>query len=131
MVADENADYGSLAWMTTPLMAAKMKATAVVDGYPVFVWDGKVTDGEMAGYRAGATNQVSKTLGAGSEHGMIFGNWNELVVGMWGNELELVVDVLSEKKKGIIEITSFAMGDIAIRHPEAFVKATGAVLTAG
>ena len=132
MVADENADFGSLAWMTTPLMAAKMKATPVVDGYPVFIWDGKVSDGEMAGYRAGATNQVSKTLGDGEdEHGLVFGNWNELVIGMWGNELELVVDVLSEKKKGIIEITSFAMGDVAIRHPEAFVKATGAVLSAG
>jgi len=126
-VADEDADFGALAWMTTPLMAAKLLATVIESGYPKFIWDGKVADGTMVGYRAGATNQVSKTLGSGAdEHGLIFGNWNELVIGMWGNEVELVVDVTSKAKKGIIDVTSFAMGDVAIRHPEAFVKATGA-----
>jgi hypothetical protein len=84
-------------------------------------------DGEMDGYAAGATTQVSKVLGAGSdEHGLIFGNWNEIMLGLWGNELELIVDEKSRAGFGQIQITSFGMADVAIRHPEAFVKGTGA-----
>jgi len=127
LVADADADYGALRWMTTPLMAAKLRRTVVVSGHPVFLWSGPIADGELDGYRAGATTQVSKVLGSGSdEHGLIFGNWNELVLGVWGNDLELVLDDKTRAGYGQIVITSYSMADVGIRHPEAFVKGTGA-----
>ena len=130
LVADKNADLGALSWMTTPLMAGVLKRTPLVSGYPVFLWSGTYREGELGGYPARTTNQISKTLGAGgNEHGLIFGNWNDLLVGMWGNDLEIVVDVVTKAARGQILITSYSMGDVAVRRGESFVKGTGATLS--
>jgi HK97 family phage major capsid protein len=130
LVADKNADLGALSWMTTPLMAGVLKRTPLVAGYPVFLWSGTYREGELGGYPARTTNQISKTLGAGSnEHGMVFGNWNDLLVGMWGNDLEIVVDVVTKAARGQILITSYSMADTAVRRGESFVKGTGATLS--
>lgn len=127
-VADANADIGALAFMTTPLMAELMSRTEKASGYPVYLWEGTLQEGVMLGYRAGATNQISKTLEAAAKHGVIFGNWNDLMVGLWGNDLELVVDPYTRKTYGQIEITSYSMGDTALRRPASFCKATGATI---
>jgi len=130
LVADKNADLGALSWMTTPLMAGVLKRTPLVSGYPVFLWSGTYREGELGGYPARTTNQISKTLGAGAnEHGLVFGNWNDLLVGMWGNDLEIVVDVVTKAARGQILITSYSMADTAVRRGESFVKGTGALLS--
>jgi HK97 family phage major capsid protein len=130
LVADKNADLGALSWMTTPLMAGVLKRTPLVSGYPVFLWSGTYREGELGGYPARTTNQISKTLGAGAnEHGLVFGNWNDLLVGMWGNDLEIVVDVVTKAARGQILITSYSMADTAVRRGESFVKGTGATLS--
>jgi len=128
LVHDANASYGSLAWMTTALMGAVLSRTPLIGStYPKFIWDGKINDGEMIGYRAGATNQCSKVLGAGSdEHALIFGNWNELAFGLWGNEMEIVLDETSKAEYGQVRLISFSMADVGILHPQGFVKGTGA-----
>lgn len=128
LLADANADLGNMSYVTTPLMASKMKQTAVVSGQAIFVWTGNFRDGQMCGFPARATNQISKTLGTGSDHGIIFGNWSDLVVGMWGNDLELVVDPYTLADKGQIKITSYSMADTAIRRGPSFVKALTAVI---
>lgn len=127
-VADANADIGALAFMTTPLMAELLSVTEKASGYPVYLWTGTLQDGVMLGYPAGATNQISKTLVGGAEHGLIFGNWSDLMLGLWGNDLELVVDPYTLKKKGQVEITSYSMGDTALRRGASFCKATGATI---
>lgn len=130
LVADKNADLGSLSWMTTPLMAGVLKRTPLVSGYPVFLWNGTYREGELGGYPARTTNQISKTLGAGgNEHGMVFANWQDLLVGLWGNDLEIVVDVLTKAARGQVLITSYSMGDTAVRRGESFVKGTGATIS--
>lgn len=127
-VAKDNALMGSLGFLTTPGMAGKLSQTVKASGTDsTMIWTGNVTEGMLAGYAANATNQVSATLGAGSEHGLIFGNWSDLMIGMWG-ALEIVVDPYALKKQGMVEVTSFQMVDIALRHPESFCKATGATI---
>lgn len=128
LLADANADLGDLSYVTTPLMASKMKQTPVVSAQAIFVWTGNFREGEMCGYPAHATNQISKVLGTGSDHGIIFGNWSDLMVGMWGNDLELVVDPYKYADKGQIQITSFSMADTAVRRGASFVKALTAVI---
>jgi len=60
-----------------------------------------------------ATNQVRKNMGTGAnEHGIILASWNELLVLGW-NALELIVDPFAQKKRGLIEVTSFEMADAA------------------
>lgn len=128
-VATANAILGSLAYMTTPAMAAvQMVKPKIGTTMPIFNWEGGFADGTIGGYKAAATNQVSSTLGAGAEHGIFFGNWNDLLVGLWGNDLEIVVDPYTKAKKGQIQITSFSMADTAVARPGSFSIGTGAAL---
>jgi len=131
-VADDNADYGPMAFITTPLIAATMMRTVIVSGTSAdMIWTGTYEEGKMAGYRAVATNQVSKvmadsTVTGGSEHGVIFGNWAEVIIGLWG-AMEFVVDPYSAKKSARIELTSFQLADIILRHAESFCKSHNAI----
>jgi len=127
-VLKDNALAGSLAFATTPGMAGKLAQTVVAASTDTrMIWGGSLSEGNLGGYRALASNQVKATLGAGAEHGLIFGNWSDLMIGQWG-ALEIVVDPYSLKKQGMIEVTSFQMCDIALRHPQSFCKATGATI---
>lgn len=134
-VADANAAAGNLGWVTTPLMAAKWLATldfsAAAAGQAI--WQGTIETGgtgRVAGYRAFSTNQVSKTMSGsadtgGSEHGILFGNWSDIIIGFFG-ALEVIVDPYALKKQGIVEVTSYQMNDTIVRHGQSFCKATGA-----
>ncbi|WKZ15437.1 MAG: phage major capsid protein [Candidatus Jettenia caeni] len=124
----DNALLGNLGWASTPGMAGKMMQTLVASAAgSAMIWSGNQVEGLMIGYKALASNQVKKTLGGGSDHGIIFGNWSDLIIGMWG-AMELIVDVYAKKKQGLIEVTSFQMCDVAVRHPESFCVATGATI---
>ena len=126
MVEDVNADeLGAFAWVTTPGIKARLKLTPRLGntiGLPVW------TDGDtIDGIQAGATNQLPKNLtkGAGVNlQPLIYGCFSTLIVGMWGNGFELVVDPYRLKKQGMIELTTFVMGDIGIRQAPGFVLAS-------
>lgn len=127
-VLKDNALAGSLAFATTPGMAGKLAQTVVAASTDTrMIWGGPLDNGNLAGYKAIASNQVSAVLGGGSEHGLIFGNWADAMIGMWG-ALELVVDPYAKKKQGMIEVTSFQLCDVALRHVGSFCKATGATI---
>jgi HK97 family phage major capsid protein len=127
-VLTDNALAGSLAFATTPGMAGKLAQTVVAASTDTrMIWSGALDNGNLAGYKAVASNQISATLGGGAEHGVIFGNWNEVMIGMWG-ALELIVDPYAKKKQGMIEVTSFQLADVALRHGQSFCKATGATI---
>jgi len=119
-----NADIGSMAYLTTPNIRGTAKKTlefSSAGSNPL--WTGNNENGELNGYKAGATNQVSKTLGSGSDHGILFGVWAESMVGEWG-ALELITDPYRLKKQGMIEITSYISIDHAVRQAAAFCKGT-------
>lgn len=130
-VADANADQGSLGFMTTPLMAGVMMATLEASAAGAkWIWTGRMDNGQIAGYPARATNQVSKTLGTGADHGILFGNWNDLLIGLWGI-MEMTVDPYTLADYGLVKMTSFQMADILLRRGESFCKALTAVIEAG
>ena len=129
-VAIDNADFGALGWVTTPVFAGALMQTLDFDAAAAGsrIWTGTFEEGVVAGYRAIASNQVAGNLGAGSnEDAVFFGNWADLMVGTWG-ALEIIVDPYSKKKRGIVELTSFQLVDIALRHPESFCIGTGVAL---
>ena len=41
----------------------------------------------------------------GTEHGIVFGNWRDLLIGMWG-ALETIVDPYALKKRGMIQVAT-------------------------
>jgi len=125
-VATDNADIGSLGYLTNAKVRGKLKETEKASSTGQFVWgDGgeQAGFGMLNGYRAGASNQVPSDLTKGTSTGVasaiIFGNWADLMIGEWG-VMELLVDPYAKKKQGLVEVTSFMMIDIAVRHPESF-----------
>jgi hypothetical protein len=95
LVADANADYGALGFLTTPLLAATLSRTLVASSAgSEMLWLGRFDEGTIRGYRAIATNQVTKVWNngattGGAEHGLLFGNWNECLIALW-NAMEAV-----------------------------------------
>jgi hypothetical protein len=107
------------------VLCTKQKAT----NFPSYLWEGQLSNGIMAGYKALASSQISgvqtgtdKTGGA--EQGIVFGNWNDAIIGLFGSA-EIILDPYSLKKQGMIELTSFLMADFLVRHPGSFTVGTG------
>lgn len=119
-IAAVDADVSAQAYLTTPEVRGTAKQTAVLSNTIArALWE----DGQMNGYRAEVSNQVSKTLGAGSDHGILFGCWDQLIIGEWG-AVELLTDPYTKMGQAMIRVFAFLMVDVAVRHPEAFCKGT-------
>lgn len=69
------------------------------------------------------SNQVPKTLGGGTEHGMIYADWSELLIGIW-SEIDILVNPFESTaySKGNVSIRAMATVDVAVRHKKAFVS---------
>jgi hypothetical protein len=125
-VNDANAEFGTLGFVTTALMAAGLKAKVKATNTGDFVWMGRVDDGDIGGYKAIGSSQISKTLGSGGdEHGFVFGNWNDLLIPTWG-AVELTVDEVTLADQALVRIISYQLADVIIRHGESFCKGTAA-----
>lgn len=76
------------------------------------------------------SNQVPTTLGSGDEHGLIYADWSELLIGIW-SEIDILVNPFESTAyaKGNVSIRAMATVDCAVRHPLAFVSATGVETT--
>lgn len=120
VVADANVDESSMAYLTNAVMRGKLKNTPQLNSASgvIPIWQ----DNEVNGYKAAVSKQVPRALTKGTSvdcHAMIFGAWDQLILGEYG-VLELITDPYRLKKQGMIEVTSFQMGDVAVRYPEAF-----------
>lgn len=110
-----NADVGSLAYLTNALVRGALKTTerfSTTNGQSIWV------DGEtpVNGYKAAVTNAVPSN-GEGSS--MIYGNWNDVYVGMWGG-LDVLVDPYTGGAQGDVGIRLLQDMDVALRHKESF-----------
>lgn len=126
MNADQDMKPG---WVTTPSVRKAWKRIAValtgattVSAKPLWEKGGfndDTSDGIVNDYRATATNQVLN-------NGVIFGNWKELILGLFGTGIDLLVNPYSRDNDGMIRITANAYSDVAIRHPQSFAVSADA-----
>lgn len=121
-VATDNADMGRLAYITNPKVRGKLKKVAVGTDQSM-VWP--VTsgpNGPLNGYNALITSQVSSTLTKGSSSGVcsaiFYGNWAELVVGLWGG-VDISADI-PDNRTGTIRVAALVDFDVMVRHAESF-----------
>ena len=108
-------------------MRGKLKATPKVSGQNGFIWDG--TDTPLNGYRAAVTNAVPSngTKGTGTNlSSIIFGNFQDLVIGMWGG-LDLVVDPYTGSNAGTVRVVALQDVDVALRNTVSFATMTDAI----
>lgn len=125
-VAADNADFGSLGYMVTPRVRGVLRKTqefSGTNGMPIWT-QGADGMGEIAGYKAGSTNQVPNNLTKGSNtgvlHAAIFGDWSDLIIAEWG-AVELVVDPYTSKP-ALIEVAAHTLVDVMVRYPEKFAS---------
>lgn len=119
-VAIDNADIGSLAYLTNPKVRGKLKQTEKATNTAQFVWSG---GGEMNGYRAAVTNQVSSTLTKGTASGtcsaIFFGNWSDLMIAFWTG-VDLLVDPYTLGKSGGLRVRALQDCDVQVRRAQSF-----------
>ena len=134
-LANSNADAGSLAYLTNSKVRGKLKKTALVASTDSnFVWDRRMPEAPLNGYRTAISNCVSSTLtkGAGAGVGVcsaiFFGNWRDLVIGQWGG-LDVLVNPYSLDTTGLIRISAAAFGDSAVLRAESFAAMLDATTT--
>lgn len=120
----DNALMDRLGYLTTPGVAGFLKTAKRDVAGNGFIWEGSNMNSTVNGYRAMSTNQMPSTLtkGSGSNlHGMIFGNWAELLIGQWGG-VDLLVNPYTKGKEAQIEFIINAWYDVAVRHAASFCK---------
>lgn len=123
-VAVDNADIGRLAYVTNAKVRGILKKTFVDSGSNAErVWDTRSGNTPLNGYSAIVSNQVSSTLTKGTAEdicsAIFFGNWADLVIGMWGG-LDIMVDPYTASTTGTVRVVALQDVDVAVRHPESF-----------
>jgi HK97 family phage major capsid protein len=124
-IAALDADMGAMSYVTNTKQRGKLKTTlrSSVAG-ATYIWD----ENEINGYPAFAGNNIPSTLTKGSGSALsalIFGNFNDLLVGLWGG-LDVLVDPYTNSKAGTIRIVALQDIDIELRHPQSFAAITAA-----
>lgn len=118
-VTSANADMGRLAYLINAKGRGKLKSTPKVSGFPDYIID---KDGAINGYEQLMTNLVPSNLTKGTGTNLsaaIFGNFDDVLIGTWGG-LDIIMDVYTQAKEGIINITADQFADYDLRHTASF-----------
>lgn len=114
-VSKDNALMGSLAWlcdsaMAAYLMTAPKVASSAGNGFIM-------ENNRILGYPVFITEQATANE-------LLFGNFNDLIIGQWG-VLDLLVDPYSSAADGTVGIYALQDVDVAIRHGQSFALGSG------
>ena len=103
-------------YVTTPAVAALLKARQRFTSTDTPLWQGNIWDGNFEGTRAMSSNQVTAAT-------MIFGDWSQVVIGEWG-VLEVNVNEQANFPMGVVGFRAFYTMDVAVRYAGAFSVAS-------
>ncbi len=114
-VLNANVNSTNCAFVTTPAIQAILKAKVKVssDSREFAQHEGKVN-----GYGVNVSSAITSGY-------VLFGDHSQILVGYFGNGLDVVVDPYSGSSAGTVAITSFISCDIAVRVAAAFSVASG------
>jgi len=132
-VAIDDADVPTAAFLTNSKVEGKLSKAQTTDGAylidPSGVASGSPTT--VFGRRFAVSNQVPSNLTKGSASGtcsaVIYGNFADLLIGMWGATDVLVNPFGTGYTNGDVEIRIMQTVDIAVRHPESFAAIVDAL----
>lgn len=115
-----NALKENLAYLTTPQMRTLLKSITKDSGSGQFV----VVGNECNGYNIMGSSQVPSTLDVGAGggnvgHGIIFGNWAELVLAQFGG-IEFLVDPYTQATSATVRVHCFSWWDIDLFNAASF-----------
>jgi HK97 family phage major capsid protein len=126
-IESDDADAGTMGWAMTPKAARKFRTTLKVDedAGAGFIMD---TRGSLDGFNVATTTALPDNDGNSPVSyisKVIFGAWNQLLVGYWSG-LDLLVNPYAETAyaKGRVMVRAMRDCDIAVRHAESFAYAS-------
>jgi len=113
-IASDNADVPSMSYVTNPVIRGYAKGARKIatSTDSTTIWEPGST---LNGYRTEITNQVATG-------DVFFGNWADLLIGMWGG-LDITVDPYTHSTKGRVRIVAFQDVDFAVRRAASFCYA--------
>jgi HK97 family phage major capsid protein len=125
-VAVENADFGSLAYVFNAKMAGCLMQrypNSTGGDTPILV--GGPQNGTIIGFRTFVTNQIPNTFTSaeastgGALTAIVFGNFNDLIIGQWSG-VDILVDPYTNSAKGTVRVVMLQDMDCEVRHAESF-----------
>lgn len=129
-VANANAATGRLGYITNTKVRGKLKTTEKATGTAQFIYENG--NFPINGYACGVSNAMPSDTTKGSSNGilssMIFGNFNDLLIGLWGG-VDLVVDPYTQSKLGVVSVSIFQEADIVLRRVASFSRCTDIITT--
>lgn len=105
----DNALMGSMAYILHPTLVGTLKTTEKASSTGQFIWE---AGNQVNGYRALRTTQMTADE-------MIFGNFDDLIIAMWGG-LDITVDPYTSSNTGTTRIVALQSCDVGVRHAESF-----------
>ena len=98
------------AYVMSPAARAALKGIAKAGTFPVFLCE----DNMVNGYKVNVSGCVSND-------NIFFGDWSKLLLGIWGQGLEIMVNPYTYAKEGDVEIVASICVDAAVLQGDAFV----------
>ena len=134
-VANANADAGTLGYVTNSRVRGKLRKTqefASTNGKPVWTSGRERGIGEVLGYDALVTNTMPNTLTKGTSSGVCsaiaFGNWADMIIGMWGG-LDIMLDPYANATSGGKRVIALQDVDFNVRNVASFAVMKDALTT--
>lgn len=110
-----NALSGASGYVTTGAVAGLLKTRVKFTSTASPIWEGRLEEGMVDGYRGMASNQMPTAT-------MLFGDFSKLIIAEWG-VLEIEANPYADFKAGIVGVRAIASIDIGVRYPTAFSAA--------
>lgn len=99
------------AYVMSPTARAALKGIAKAANYPEFLCS---SFNEINGYKCNVSGCVAND-------DIYFGDWSKLLLGIWGEGMEIVVNPYTYAKEGDVEIVASLCIDAAVLQGDAFV----------
>lgn len=139
LVEIANADIGTIGALTNPSVKGKLKNTLKnTTSGSVYLWEsgpniGGVPANTLNGYNAEVSTSIPSNLTKGTNttvcSALIFGVWDQCVIGEWGGASELLINPFTYSKQNVIEVTATLGIDVGVLQPTAFVKVEDCLTT--
>jgi HK97 family phage major capsid protein len=113
------ANDGSYGWAIDPTVRDKWQQTAILSGFPRFLWENS-NDDAVFGYVNGRRAISSTQLPAGQ---VLFARWSDLLICTWVG-VEILTDPYSLATQGEVRVRASLLADIGFRYALAFCAST-------
>ena len=133
-VANQNATLERPAFLTNSRVRAKLEKTQMFGGTNgVPVWQSDAGGDVLKGRRALVSNNVPNNLTKGTSSGVcsaiVYGNWSDLLIGLWGAGITIMADPYTNSTTGGLRLVVLVDCDIAVRYPTSFSAMLDALTT--